>query len=70
MFGIEPEYLLIISGLFKSESTVSSNDEQRVRQLVLDAQFVYQRIEFPVDVSADDDVLGFVECICMENILH
>lgn len=66
--GIAVEYLLIIPKLLESETAVSGNDEQCVRKLVLDAQLVYQGIEFSVDVSADDNVLGFGECVCLECI--
>ena len=51
--------MFVISGLLESESAVSGNDKQRVRKLVLNTQLVYQRIEFSVNVSADDNVLGF-----------
>ena len=62
------ENILVVSWLFKAESAIAGNDEQCVRQLILYAQLVYQRIELPVNVSADDDILGFGECICMESI--
>lgn len=47
---------------------ISDTDIDVIRQLILYAQLVYQRIELPVNVSADDDILGFGECICMESI--
>ena len=67
-WGVAVEHLLIIPRLLESETAVSGNDEQRVRQLVLDAQLVYQGIEFSVDVSAYNNVLGFGECVCLECI--
>ena len=49
---------VVVSGLFKPKSTVSGNDEQSVRHLILDTKFEDQAVEVSVDVTADNYVLG------------
>ena len=55
------EDLLIVSRLLKTETTVSGNDEQRVRHSVLNAQLEHHLFKGAVDVSANNDAF----CICV-----
>ena len=62
--GISSQYLLVIRFLFKSEATITCHNEQGVRHLILNAEFVHQLIEVTMNVAGDDDTLGFGICVC------
>lgn len=49
---------LVIAWLFESESAVSGDDEQGIRQAVLDAQLEYNPPEIAVDIPGDKDLFG------------
>lgn len=49
---------LVVTGPVEAEAAVAGNNQERVRHPVLDTEPVHEGMEVPVDVSADDDVLG------------
>lgn len=74
---------LVISGLLKAEPAVPCDNQECVREPVLDAQFEHDALEVAVDVAAHDDTLllssydftGFVrvystefQCLILEPV--
>ena len=64
------EDLFIVSGLLKTETAVSGNDEQSVRHSVLNAQFEHHLLEGTVDVSANHYAICRRVAICLYLFLH
>ena len=62
--------VLIVALSFKSEATVTSNDDQRVRHSVLNAALVNEFVELAMDIPADDYAFGFWEIEKVYSVSH
>ena len=62
-FSVSLVNIVVITDTLETETAVSSDDDDGIVNIVLDTHFIHERVEFSVDITADNYFINIIEVV-------